>query len=177
MTKCEEQKIAEYNRGQLSGAELLSVSEHLKECPTCSSYQKKNEALNKLLNSWEEKVEFSKSFDTELLTKAYSISKNQQRLSFAFTSVWKTAVAFCLMLVVITVYKNTLFDSSLQNLKDISKAEFTSKTDIKDFKLFATQRLCRELADANSDQKTLMSYELMLAVPENILLAEQKYKN
>ncbi|OGF44324.1 MAG: hypothetical protein A2231_06740 [Candidatus Firestonebacteria bacterium RIFOXYA2_FULL_40_8] len=174
MSECDKLKIAEYNEGGLSGADLFAMEEHLKECSSCFAYQKENEKLGKLLNVWEEKSEFGKVFDTKLLTNVQILMTKQQRVSFAFASVWKTAVAFCLMFVVISAYKNTLYDASLQNLKVISKTEFTSKTDIKDFKLFVTHRLCREMAKMSSDQKSLVNYELMLSVPENILIEEQK---
>ena len=174
MMPCDKLKIAEYNEGKLSGADLFAVEEHLKECSECSAYQKSNEKLEKLLNRWEEKTEVSKKFDSNLLAKAEALTNKQKKISFIFASAWKTAVAFCLMLVVITAYKNTLYDDSLQNLKAISKTEFSSKIEIKDFKIFVAHRLCREMAALSADQKSLMNYEFMLSVPENILLEEQK---
>ncbi|MFH1073798.1 MAG: zf-HC2 domain-containing protein, partial [Candidatus Firestonebacteria bacterium] len=174
MTQCDKLKIADYNEGRLSGADLFAVEEHLTECSECAAYQKSNEKLVKLLNGWEEKTEFSEAFDSTLLAQARVITSRQQRLSFVFSSAWKTAAAFCLIFTAITAYKNTLYDGSLQNLKAVSRMEFTSKIEIKDFKIFTVHRLCREMAKITSDQKNLINYELMLAVPDNILLEEQK---
>jgi|GEM_PF-3989211 len=174
MQECDKLQIAEYNEGQLSDADLLAMEEHLKECSACSAYQRSNAKLGVFLQSWEETPELSKDFDINLLLKAQDLVTGEKRLSSIFSFAAKTAVAFCLILAVLAAYKNTLYDTGLQNLKAISKTELAAKTDIKDLKIFVTHRLCREMSKPLSDQKSLVNYECMLAVPENILLEEQK---
>ena len=166
---CDKLKIAEYLKGRVTGAELLELEEHLKECQECASFLK----LQQVLSGWEEKTEFSKEFDSKVLNSACELVTSRKKTGLFFAYTWKTAAAFVLFFVLLAGYKNTVYDETLSKLKAISRADLSTKIEIKDLKLYVTSRLCRELAAGTTDKHNILNYELMLSVPENIMAAEQ----
>jgi len=171
---CEKFDIAGYSEGRFFGAELLEAEEHFRGCPSCAAALEKLVKVSRFLNSWEEKTEFSKDFDTLLLRKAADLTTRRRKTVRLFSYAWRTAACLALLLGSVSLYKNTVYDQSIFNLQEIYKSGPEKKTDIQDFKFYLTSGLVRELAGPQFNQKNILNYELLLSVPENTLAADQK---
>ena len=174
MQNCEKFDIAGYSEGRFFGAELLEAEEHFRGCPSCAAALEKLVKVSRFLNSWEEKTEFSKDFDTLLLRKAADLTTRRRKTVRLFSYAWRTAACLALLLGSVSLYKNTVYDQSIFNLQEIYKSGPEKKTDIQDFKFYLTSGLVRELAGPQFNQKNILNYELLLSVPENTLAADQK---
>lgn len=133
-----------------------------------------NKKLYELLNAWQEKEDFGKGLDIKILNKANLLLEKQNNFVKVSAPLYKLAFLTACFIAAVITYRNTIFDNSIQNLYNLINLEMNNNIEIKDFKIYLTNKIVQELIKDKIEVKSLSNLELIANIPENISLEEQK---
>jgi len=172
---CDRVKIIEYIHNELDPLETIEIKGHLETCTECQDYFKNMSKMNDILNIWDEKQNFGKDFDYNILSKVDFLLEKQSKYINVFRALWRTAIVFTALLLIIIVYRNTFFDNYIHGIYNIIEYDIKNNVEIEDLKnVYLPNKIIKEITTKEIDTKTLLNLELICSIPDNILLQEQK---
>ncbi|MFH1823979.1 MAG: tetratricopeptide repeat protein [Candidatus Firestonebacteria bacterium] len=171
---CDKGKIIEYLDNELEPLEMQEIKGHLETCQACQENLENVNKINDFMSVWQEKQDFGKDFDYNILNKGNSLLEKRGKISI-FQPIWRLAITVTCLLLIIIVYKNAIFDNSIQELYNVVEFDIKNNIELKDFKkIYIPNKVIKEIVSDKLAIKDVLNFDFISNIPDNIIFQEQK---
>ena len=163
---CFEDQIMEYSAGRLGPQEKDRVKDHLASCSECRAYLESVLNINTVLERQKPKDNFGAEFDREIKEKCSKVLSKTDVFKDILYPFLKYAALTSALVVLLLVYRNTLYDGSTAVFPLLRNAEIKTNAELKDLELYFTNKIFFELSEKKPDFNVICSLDTLLNLPE-----------